>query len=151
MKDYIISIAAAAAISAAVNIISPARWEKYVGLATGLVIVMCIAGPIFSLTGSDIFEGFGYSAEVTAEGGEELLREEIRRELENRVAADTAQRLRDEFGRDCTAEVEAAVNGDGEIEGIGRIRVYGDKIDAAALGRLHEVYGAAEVTYEGDR
>ena len=145
MKEYIISVAAAAVIGAVVNMIAPDKWAKYVSMATGLVIVMCIARPVFSLLDKNAFEGFSYEPEVSADAGEDMLRAEIKSELEARIEEDVQSRLLSEFGKECRAEAEAGVNENGEITGIDRIVIYGSGIDAAALARLRDVYGAAEV------
>ena len=146
MRTYIISVAAAAVISAMVNMIAPERWSKYVGMATGLVVVMCIAQPIFSLMHEDVFEGFSYSAEYGAEAGEEMLRDEIKRQLCERVEEDAEARLRSEFGRECRVEAEIAVNENSEVCGVESMVIFGDGIDAAALARMREVYGVSDVT-----
>lgn len=151
MRTYIISVAAAAVIAAVVNMIAPEKWTKYVGMATGLVVVMCIAQPVFTLFHEDVFEGFRAEAQVSEADGDILLRSEIKAELERRVEEDAAARLRSEFNRECTVDAEIAVNSAGEIEGVESLRVYGKKIDSAALARLREVYGVSEVTYEGYR
>ena len=146
MRTYIISVAAAAVISAMVNMIAPERWSKYVGMATGLVVVMCIAQPVFSLFHEDVFEGFSYAAEYGAGAGEEMLREEVKRGLCERVEEDAAARLKSEFGRECRVEAEIAVNENAEITGVESMVIYGDGLDAAARARMREVYGVSDVT-----
>lgn len=149
MKGYIISIAAAAVISAVVNMIAPDKWAKYVGIATGLVIVMCIAAPLYDVIGgTDKFE-FTYESEVSEEMGSDMLRDEIKRELTERVENDAAERLKSEFGKNCTVKATVGVNEKREITGVSEIKVYGDKIDNIAAARLREVYGTEAVSYEG--
>ena len=147
MRTYIISVAAAAVIAAVVNMIAPEKWAKYVGMATGLVVVMCIAQPVFTLFHENVFEGFSWETQVS----DALLRSEIKAELKRRVEEDAAARLKSEFNRDCIVEAEIAVNDAGEIEGVESMKVYGKNIDNTVLARLREVYGVSEVTYEGYR
>lgn len=151
MRSYIISIAAAAVIAAVVNMIAPEKWSKYVGAATGLVVVMCIAHPLFAVFRENVFEGFSYEPQISAEAGEGMLRDEIKTELAKRVGEDASVRIKAEFGRDCRVEADISVNEDGEITGVESLRIFGDSIDTAVLARMREVYGVSEVTYEGDR
>lgn len=148
MKTYIISIAAATVISAIVTIITPKRWEKYVKVVTGLVVTICIAEPIIGIMKADVFDGFDYEIAEHEDMGESLFLGELRLELEDRLREDIKSRLKTEFNRECTAEVEVSVNGN-RIDAVKSILVYGDKIDAVVIGRLREVYGAREVRYVG--
>ncbi len=149
MKAYIISVAVATVISAIVTMLSPGRWEKYVGVVTGLVVTVCIANPIITLTRSDIFEGWEYSYTSHTTGGDSLLRAEIKKELENRLSNDVSARLKSEFGLESYAVVSVKTNKDGAVEGVMGIKIYGQKPDAVAIGRLYEVYDAQEVKYVG--
>lgn len=150
MKAYIISIAAAAVISAAVSIITPERWAKYVGIVTGLVIVLCIAQPVLNLLRTNVFEGIEIQTQELSTGGNELLFDEVKAELTARVEEDAAARLKTEFMLDCETEADIAVNENGEITGVKSITVYCKRgLDTAAAARLREVYGTAEVKYGG--
>lgn len=149
MKAYIISIAVATVISAVVSMITPEKWSKYVSIVTGLVVTVCIAQPIISLVHADMFEGFSYKAEYSRSEGEKVLYSQIKEELEKRIADDAKQRLKTEFGKTCEAEAVVAMTENGEVAGVKTIFIYGDKIDAVAIGRLREVYGAEEVKYIG--
>ena len=88
MRQYIISIAVSAVVSTIVGIITPDKWRKYVHIVTRLVIVLCIASPVFSLLKSDIFEGFSYNDTVVSKDGEEMLRGELTKELSERIEND---------------------------------------------------------------
>lgn len=147
MKAYIISIAAAAVISAVVTILTPKGWTKYVGIVTGLVIVMCIGQPLLQLMNTDVFEGFKYAAEQTSESGTRALMDEIKKELTARVEEDAVQRLRSEFGAECEVSARIDVDDAGRIRGIEEMTVTGGNIDNAAIGRLREIYGVKKVNY----
>lgn len=151
MKAYIISIAGAAVLSAIVNMLSPEKWNKYIGIVTGLVITLAIGSPILSMMHTDVFSGFGFTDDGLSTIGTEQFYYEIRSELERRVENDVRSRMMTEFGTECTAEAEAQMSPDGQITGIGRITIYGEHLDNAAIGRLREVYGAAEVIIGGDK
>lgn len=151
MKAYIISIAVATVISAVVSMITPEKWSKYVSVVTGLVVTVCIAQPIMSLVHADVFEEFTYSAARNRSEGEKVLYEKIKTELEKRIADDAKQRLKTEFGKTCEAQAGVTMTENGEVAGVKIINIYGDKIDAVAIGRLREVYGAEEVKYIGHK
>ena len=151
MKGYIISIAGAAVLSAIVNMLSPDKWNKYIGIVTGLIITVSIGRPIFSLMHTDVFSGFSLEASETASEGSRIFYGEIKNELERRIENDIRSRIRSEFGTECTAEAESDTDDSGRISGIRRITVYGARLDNAAVGRLREVYGAAEVVIGGDQ
>ena len=149
MRTYIISVAAATVISAIVTMLSPRRWEKYISVVTGLVVTVCIASPIITLTRSDIFAGWSESYSSPATGGDSLLREEIKKEPEKRLSEDASARLKSEFGLRSQAMVSVRVGKDNAIEGVSSIKIYGQKPDAVVIGRLYEVYDAGEVKYAG--
>ncbi len=149
MRQYIISIAVSAVVSTIVGIITPDKWRKYVHIVTGLVIVLCIASPVFSLLKSDIFEGFSYNDTVVSKDGEEMLRGELTKELSERIENDISERLKKENGINCSAEVKISVNDEGAIEGVDEIILYGDKMNGAVYSRLKEIYGTDEVIYGG--
>lgn len=150
MKEYIISIAAAAVISAVVSIITPEKWSKYVGVVTGLVVVLCIAQPIFSLLDADVFSGIEFQSEKTSVDGTDMLRKEIVKELETRVETDAQSRIKTEFMMDCSVDADVSVNEKGEITGVNNITVYSKRRpDTAVMSRLKEVYGVKEVKYGG--
>lgn len=150
MKEYIISIASAAVISAVVSIITPEKWAKYVSIVTGLVIVLCIAQPIFSIFKSDVYNDIEFKSSVTDLDGKAVLVQEIKKELKDRVENDTENRLKTEFGFECNVEADISANEKGEITGVNCITVYGRrKPDTEVVSRLKEVYGVNEVKYGG--
>lgn len=149
MKSYIMSVAVTSVISAVMNIITPEKWSKYVGMVTGLVITICISGPIISFMNADMFVEIGeVSSKVTAES-ENILKEEVQSELEKRIEEDIESRLKSEFALNVTANAEMSANEKGEISGVRRIVLQGDKPDAVVMGRIYEVYEAEEVKYAG--
>lgn len=149
MRGYIISIAAATVISAVISMLTPQKWEKYVGVVTGLAVTICIGQPIIRILGSNSFDGFTYTAEQHSTEGSKIFRDEVKKELEQRIENDAAERLRTEFDKECNVEVTADVSESGEVRGISSVLIGGDKVDAVVIGRMREVYGAAEVKYVG--
>lgn len=145
MKGYIISVAAAAVVSAVMTMLTPKGWSKYVGMVTGLVVVMCIGRPVLELINTDFLEDFDYTIEEHRTEADNQLMEEIQSELKRQVEEDAEARLEKEFGRRCIVNAEISVNHAGQITGIESMTVYGSGIDNAAIGRLREVYGVREV------
>lgn len=149
MKAYIISIAAAAVISAAMSMITPAKWSKYVGIVTGMAVVICIAQPLLELMHTNVFEEIEYNTSQSEVSGNFLLTNEIEKELKKRIEEDAQLRLKNEFRVDCSVEADISVNGEGQITGVERMTVRGGNIDSAAVGRLREIYGVKDVKYGG--
>lgn len=140
MKAYIITIIGATLLSAIGAIIALEKWRGYVQLITGLVIISCIISPITSILKSDILNGFE-SIEENVTNSENIQQDLVIKELEKRINEDISARLEREFDLSVSAECEILVNGDGEIEGVDEIYIYGDKLTDSAKNRLCEVYG----------
>lgn len=149
MGAYIIGIVGATIISSVISVLTPEKWDKYVGVVTGIVITLCIARPIISLMNEDFFtEASHINQTITAEGTE-IFAAEIKKEMQSKIAMDVKERLKTEFGKTCVARAEVNVTPEGKVLGVEEILVRGDKIDAVAKSRLREIYGAREIRYEG--
>jgi hypothetical protein len=151
IKSYILSVAVTAVISSIISMLSPAKWSKYVGMITGLAVVICIGQPVFSLLNEDLFKNIQFQTEVRQTNGNDILNQEIKKELAKKVEEDIINRLKDEFALTVSVEADIAVNMAGEIEGIRKITFFGDKPDAAAVGRIRDIYGVREVVYGGNK
>lgn len=149
MASYIITIVTATVIAAVISVLTPDGWNKYVGVVTGIVVTVCIARPVINIANGNFAEELKVSDKVQTTDGTGVFAKEIKREMEYRIATDIRERLRSEFGRECTAAVAVAVKDNGEVSGVNSIRIRGDRIDNIIIGRLREVYGATEVSYEG--
>lgn len=141
MKQYIITIIGASLLSAAAGILAPDKWRSYVRLITGLVIISCIISPIASIARSDIFSDFGSFEETQQTEDENLHTRIIGEELKKRVDADIAERMKEEFNLDVTADCTIRINDEGETEGVESVRISGDKLTDMARNRICEVYG----------
>ncbi len=149
MGTYIIGIVGATVIGAVISVLTPDKWDKYVGVVTGVVITICIARPIISLIDKDFLGEIGEIDRGSITQGTDVYATEIKKEMESRLAMDIKDRLKTEFGKNCVARVEVMVSEMGEVLGVDLISVRGDKIDAVAKSRLREIYGAREVEYAG--
>lgn len=149
IKSYILSVAVAAVVSSVISMLSPQKWSKYVGIITGLAVVICIGQPVFSLLDADLFENIEIQTEQTKTNGSNILNSEIKKELALKLEEDITKRLMEEFRLRVAVKAEIAVNIAGQIEGVDKITVFGDKPDAAAIGRIRDIYGAREIIYGG--
>ena len=149
MGAYILGIVGATVIGAVISVLTPDKWDKYVGVVTGIVITICIASPLISLIDNDFFVEFGDTDNRSVAEGPAIFAQEIKTEMESKIAMDVKDRLKTEFGRSCVARVEVNMSPQGEVLGVDLISVRGDKIDAVAKSRLREIYGAREVDYAG--
>ncbi len=149
MGAYIIGIVGATVIASVISVLTPDKWDKYVGVVTGVVITLCIARPIISLVNEDIFVGISEVRQESVTEGAEIFAKEIKKEMQSKIAMDVKDRLKAEFGKECVARVEVSVSSQGEVLGVDLISVRGEKIDTVAKSRLREIYGAREVKYAG--
>lgn len=149
MSEYIIGIVGATIIAAVISVLTPEKWDKYVGIVTGIVITLCIAKPVISLMDENVFAGGFEVRQESVTEGQEIFANEIRKEMESRIALDVKERLKSEFGKNGVARVTVSVSPQGEFLGVEEILIRGDKVDAVAKSRLREIYGAQEVKYAG--
>ena len=142
MREYIISIAGAAILSGLVKILSPAGWQKYIKIITGLIIISIIAAPIRELKKINIFSEFSLP-----EGNidEEVQIKKVKDELAIRVQEDINKRVYKEFFETAKSSVVIDVNEKNEIVGVLSVKVI-TKADSEKVKKLiNEIYG---VEYE---
>ncbi len=141
MKAYIEAVIGAALICTAADMLAPEKWQGYIRIITGLIILSVILSPVSKLRGIDIIEDFE-APEPYEEYDERLM---VADALKERIDADVNERLEAEFGiTDADADTELELNSDNQIERVKSIRVSGG-IPEAAKKRLAEVYGTEEV------
>lgn len=148
MGTYIIGMATATIMASIISFLTPERWNRYVSVVTGIVVTICIASPLIKLINIDI-SAFFPEIVSTAPIPNTVFAEEMKKEMESTLAMDVRSRLKNEFGRECVAKVEVEITDTGQIAGVKKIMVRGEKIDNVAKSRLREIYGASEVVYAG--
>jgi hypothetical protein len=146
MKAYILTVIGATLLSAFAGNLAPDKWQKYVKVITGLVLIICILSPIKSLVSVDLFDDFEISDYDVPKGKTQA--EIVISELEEKICEDIEARMKKEFNISVSAQVEIDVNSEGEIVGVRSIYLTGERITAAAAARLKEIYGAVEVYNE---
>lgn len=150
MRAYIISVAGAAVLSAVINMLSPEKWSKYIGVLTGLVVALAIGRPLIGVIDKDVFSEVRTEADSTAaDTGTDAFYAGLYAELQSRIEGDIKERLKAEYGADCEAEAELSAAEDGRVTGVKRITVRGGHLDNIAVARLREIYGAEEVIVNG--
>lgn len=138
MREYIISIAGAALLSGVAKILSPAGWDKYVRIISGLVIISVIAAPVGNIAKINIFSNFSIENSEIDEG---IQIRTIKDELQKRVENDIEERVRNEFFEEAEAEAVIGVNENNEITGVLEIIVYTKADEQGLKKRLCEIYG----------
>lgn len=150
MKSYLMSITGAVLISVFSKVILPEKWNKYIKVITGLIIISTIASPFKLSWDFDFDKQFKMPQNIETES-EEYSLELIKQELKKRVDEDIKKRIKEEFSKNITADVDIGVNLDGEITGVERIRISGDEISGNAIERMHEIYAPKEVIVNGKK
>lgn len=138
MREYIISIAGAALLSGIARILSPAGWEKYIKIITGLIIISVIAAPIGAFREVNIFSEFT----LPESGIEENVQiKTIGAELKAKVEEDINNRVWTEFSEEANSEVTIGINDKNEITGVLSITVKTNADESRLRKRLCEIYG----------
>ncbi|MCI5605145.1 MAG: stage III sporulation protein AF [Clostridia bacterium] len=147
MKTYILTIISATLLSAFSANLAPEKWQKYVKIITGLVLIICIVSPLKSLVSIDWPEDFEFT-EYTAESDGKTQTDIVVSELSERICRDVEERLIKEFNIAACADVKIDVDSEGKINGVKEIHITGAVLTGAAKARLCEVYGVSEVYNE---
>jgi len=148
MKEYLMSVIAAALLSGIASLLSPEKWRKYIGIVTGLVLLCSVVSPILRIEADELFVGFEIQDELSFEN-EEFRMKMIEEELSEKICRDVEERLRTEFGCETEAEVKIGINKEGKITGVEEISV-NSHISNAARERLKEVYGVEKIRVSED-
>ncbi len=141
MKAYILTVSAAAIMSAFADSLVPKKWQKFVSLFTGALLLITIIMPILKLRGIELS-----SIRVPNSTNIEYdIQNEVETKLKKRVEEDIENRIKDEFGKNISAEAELGIK-DGKIEGVKKIRLDAKK-DERITARLLEVYDCKSIEY----
>ena len=138
MKQYIISIIGATLLCASTQLLTPANWQKYVRIITGLIILSTIAFPIMKLKEINLFSDFSVK---NADINENLQSELVAKELKVQVEEDIEKRIQDEFLKKADAEVEIGLSENGEITGVSKIKIKTNADASRVIPRMCEIYG----------
>ena len=145
MKVFILKIVGSALLCSFSEHLVPEGWQKYMKLISGLIIISVLISPFTEKNSLKLFDGFKPDSTYT-DRGEEILFDEIKKELEKRVEDDIHLRVSEEFSEDVTAKVTIKTTPDGKIEKVQKIVLTGSENDNISE-RLKFVYGTEEVIW----
>lgn len=143
MREYIIVIAGAAVLSVFADMLSPKEWQKYIKIVTGLVIISVIIAPLAKFKDTDLFSEIGVQDEIaidTADYSKMWVIDEFTAKIEE----DIEERIKNEYGRDCTAKVRLRLNEDELIERVELVSISINSPPDGLKRRIMEIYGVAE-------
>ncbi len=143
MDKYLTTLITAAVLSAVAKNISPQRWQKFISIITGIMLVSVIVSPVFEIAGIDLFSEFSYSDET------DMLAQhkQVKEELERRVSEDAQKRLTDKLQGEYKVETELLVNSNYEIEGVKEMIVWTKEKKTPIKEILGTVYSPQKISF----
>ncbi len=143
MDKYLTTLITAAVLSAVAKNVSPERWQKYISVITGIMLVSVIVSPLFEFAKVDLFEEFSYTEETNMLAQHEAVKEE----LEKRVSEDAKNRLANELGGEYRVETKLLINKNNEIEGVKEMIVWTREKEAPVRRILGAVYSPQKISF----
>ena len=150
MKTYILRIAGAALLAVFADMFSPSGWKKYMGIVTGIILMIVIVTPIANLQAGNVLGNCSESEEYTNDGAK-LYADMLKREFSKSVALDVRERILNEFSKDTVVEAEIETDDDGNIEKILKITVSGRDLKKEIADRISYIYEVDEVILNDTR
>ena len=145
MKEYILKIVGVSLLAAFSEHLADKKWKKYINLISGFMIISVLLSPFTFNRDIKIFAEFKLDSDYSEEGNE-ILYENVKRELEKKIASDLKRRVLEEFSENVTADVTVLCDKDGKIERVKSITLKGRK-NQKITDRIKFIYGADEVTW----
>lgn len=145
MKEYILKIVGVSLLAAFSEHLADKKWKKYINLISGFMIISVLLSPFTFNRDIKIFDEFKLDSDYSEEGNE-ILYENVKRELEKKIASDLKRRVLEEFSENVTADVTVLCDKDGKIEKVKSITLKGRK-NQKITDRIKFIYGADEVTW----
>lgn len=142
MREYIISVATAAIISALSEVLIPKNWQKYAGLLTGALLLLTLIKPLMTFRGIDLPEFT--VPEITY--AEYDTSSEVKDALETNIEGDIKERLKAEFKTVANADVQVSTDEDDNITGVLEIAL--DITESPKISaRLYEIYAPEKIRW----
>lgn len=136
------SVCMAAVIASLADILAPREHQKYIRVLLGFLILTVILSPLPKVKKIKFEPLENQTLENT-----KILSDSISEKLKENVEADIAERIKDEFGVICDADVLLDIDEEHKIRGVKRIAL-SKKIPQNAAERLKEVYGCDRIEYK---
>ena len=143
MDKYLTTLITAAVLSAVAKNMSPRRWQKFISIITGIMLVSVIVSPVFEIAGVDLFSEFSYSDETDMFAQHK----EVKAELEKRVSEDAEKRLRDKLQGEYKVETKLLINSNYEIEGVKEMIVWTKEKKNPVREILGTVYSPQKISF----
>lgn len=143
MKEYIITVAAAAIAAALADILAPKKWSGYIRLVIGFLILSVMLAPVAKFKDVEIF-----SSSPDYDISDEALKDKVSEELRKNVEKDIEERISDEFGVEAEATVEIEVDDEHNIKGVRAIKIKTWKKPDGLEERLKDVYGCNRIEFK---
>ena len=140
MKEYIITVAAAALVAALTDILSPEEWGKYIKIVVGFLILSIVLTPVAKLKNAELALPY-YDSEIT----DEPIRDKVTAQCEQNIADDIEERVKKEFGIECAAAVKLDLDENRNITGVKSILISVHKNPPKMVERIREIYGCSKV------
>ena len=142
MREYILSVATAAIISALSEVLIPKNWQKYAGLLTGALLLLTLIKPLMSFRGIALPEFTVPQIEYT----EYDTSSKVRNTLEENIEGDIKDRLKTEFKTVANADVRVSLDDDDKITGVLEIAL--DIRESQKISeRLYEIYAPEKIRW----
>ena len=145
MKEYILKIVGVSLLAAFSEHLVDKKWKKYINLISGFMIISVLLSPFTFKRDIKIFDEFELKSDYSKEGNE-ILYENVKKELEEKVASDLERRVLEEFSENVTADVTVLCDKNGKIEKVKKITIKGQE-NQKITDRVKFIYGADEVTW----
>lgn len=143
MREYIITVAAAAVAAAVADIFAPKDWSKYIRIAVGFLILSVILVPVTKFRDTKILSPTG-----TYNVSDEPLKNKVSEQLRQNIERDIKERLNEEYGVEAEVTVEIDANENGDIKGVKAIEVRAWKNPDGMLERLKNIYGCDRIEFK---
>lgn len=140
MREYIITVSAAAIAASVAEMLAPREWSKYIRVMIGFLILAVVFAPAAKFKNAEIL-----SPTATYEISDKPLKNRVAEELRANIEKDIEERLDEEFKIKASASAEIDVNENGEIEGVRAIRIKTWKNPDGMTERLKEIYGCDKI------
>ncbi len=141
MRAYITAVAAVAIMAGFADNFVPLKWQKYISLLTGAILLLVLITPLLNLRKIEI-------PKLSISEDDYInydIANEVEADLTKRIEEDINAKLFDEFGINASAEVKLKIEDD-TICGVEKITLdCTEKSDITAM--LKELYGCDNIQY----
>ncbi len=142
MREYILSVATAAVISALSEVLIPKSWQKYAGLLTGALLLLTLIKPLINIRGINPPEFSVPEITYTEYDTSQMMK----KTLETNIEGDIKNRIKAEFKTVVNADVSISMDEEGLIAGVREIAL--DIKKSPLIGaRLEEIYAPEKITW----